>query len=160
MSEKLEIWESQVAGRTSFTVREGINQRDMTVKGIGKRIRLTTDQREEIEEIISREHQNPFKNGTLLRVDSEKKGANSVNELSDDDLRAIFQAEDDSFIETLDMLGEVNVQRIAGMIQEVNATASQIAAIEDALAKFGPPRKTRGRPRKVASPSTPEEPKN
>lgn len=112
-----EIWESQIPGRTSFTVEdERGKKRTESAYGKGQRLRITTQERLLVEERIRSEDLNPFRNGTLVHINrrSAEDGGEPAaeQEMTDDDLSALFALEDAEFEEVVPTLTELNARRL------------------------------------------------
>jgi hypothetical protein len=134
-----EIWESTIPGRVSLTV-ENSQGRPQTISIVGKgsRLRLTQLDRELAEEVIRTPENNPFRNGMLVRVDNGAGHVPSAEELSDDDLRAIFELDQSDFRATVDQLGQVNVRRLKSMVVEVDASKSEIEYLDEVIQEKWP----------------------
>lgn len=130
-----EIWEMTVPGRVhvEITNHRGRPQ-DLTVRGVGQRLRLSTTDREIAQERIREAEHDPFRNGTLRRIDTgERLDEPSKDELSDDDLTEIFNLTGDEFEAIVGELSELNIRRMNGMAESVDATASQIAYLKKTI---------------------------
>ena len=139
MAEKTrEIWESTIPGRVSLTVENAQGrQQTVSVVGKGKRLRITQLDRELAEEVIRNHEHNPFRNGMLVRVDGKGHDP-SADELSDDDLKAIFELDQSDFQATVDQLGQVNVRRLKAMVTEVDASKSEIEYLDEIIQQKWP----------------------
>jgi len=129
-----EIWESTIPGRVSLTI-ENSQGRPQTISIVGKgsRLRISQDDRELAEEAVRMVDNNPFRNGMLVRVDKSGNHLPSPEELSDDDLKAIFDLEQADFRATVDQLGQVNVRRLKAMVVEVDASKSEIEYLDEVI---------------------------
>lgn len=134
-----EIWESTIPGRVSLTI-ENSQGRPQTISIIGKgsRFRIAETDRELAEEVVRQKGNNPFRNGMLVRVDDGKGHAPSPDELSDDDLKAIFTLDQSDFQATVRELGEVNVRRLKAMVVEVDASKSEMEFIDELIQEKWP----------------------
>jgi len=133
-----EIWESTIPGRVSLTVENSRGQQQtVSVSGKGSRLRLSQLDRELAEEVIRKPENNPFRNGMLVRVDG-KGHAPSPDELSDDDLKAIFELDQSDFQNTVRELGQVNVRRLKAMVVEVDASKSEMEFIDEVIQEKWP----------------------
>lgn len=124
-----EIWEMTVPGRVhvEITNHRGRPQ-DLTVRGVGQRLRLSTTDREIAQERIRDTEHDPFANGMLRRIDSgERLEQKSKDELSDEDLQEVFSITGDEFEAIVSNLSELNIRRMKGMAEAVDATSSQTA---------------------------------
>lgn len=140
MSDKTtrEIWESTIPGRVSMVVENSAGrQQTISVIGKGNRLRLSKLDRELAEEGIRRPDNNPFRNGMLVRVDGKEHDP-SMDELSDDDLKAIFDLDQNDFQATVYELGQVNVRRLKAMVAEVDASKSEIDYLDQLIATRWP----------------------
>ena len=127
MAEKLEIWELTLPGRVTMTVTGARGRpQQISAAGKGQRLRCSTEDRIITEEGIRNPELNPFRNGMLVRVDKGEGHEPSPEELSDDDMRAIFDLDQADFQATVSALGEVNVRRLKAMFEEVDASKSEI----------------------------------
>lgn len=127
-----EIWEMTVPGRVhvEITNHRGRPQ-DLTVRGVGQRLRISTTDREIAQERIRGEEHDPFRNGTLRRIDTgERLEEKSKDELSDEDLTEVFTLTGDEFETIVDELSELNVRRMNAMADTVDATSSQSAYLK------------------------------
>lgn len=124
-----EIWELTVPGRVHVEVTNHRGRpQDLTVKGVGSRLRLSTTDREITQERIRSVEHDPFLNGTLRRIDSgAKESDRSADELSDEDLRGVFEMTGPEFEDVVAALSEVNIRRMKELAPKVDATASQTA---------------------------------
>jgi len=140
MSEKTrEIWELTIPGRVTLEVPNPRGRpQTITALGKGQRLRISTYDREIVEEGVRVMDNNPFRNGMLVRVDKSAEHAPSNEELSDADLQAIFELGQDDFRATVTELGEVNVRRLKAMVGEVDASKSEIEFIDELIADRWP----------------------
>lgn len=122
-----EIWELTVPGRIHIEVTNHRGRpQDLSVKGVGSRLRLTTTDREIAQERIRERSNDPFTNGWLRRIDSgARSDERAHDELSDADLTEIFTLTGGEFEDIVRELSEVNIRRMNAMAQAVDATASQ-----------------------------------
>jgi hypothetical protein len=138
MAERREIWESTIPGRVTLEIADAKGRtQTLTTLGKGQRIRITTDDREIVEEGIVEAEHNPFKNGMLFRVDT---GAHerSTEEISDAELAAIFDLGQDDFRSTVTALGQVNVRRLKNMVADVDASKSEIEFLDQLIEERWP----------------------
>lgn len=135
-----EIWELTVPGRVHVEVTNHRGRpQDLTVHGVGARLRLSTDDREICQERIRDKAHDPFTNGMLVRVDSGAKASEKSNdELTDEDLQQVFELTGQDFEDMVKELSEVNIRRMTGMAEAVDATASQIAFLKNLIAERYP----------------------
>lgn len=123
-----EIWESQIPGRTSFTVEdERGRKRTESAYGKGQRLRITTKERELVEERIRTEDLNPFRNGALVHINrrSAEEGGEPApdQEMTDEDLSALFDLDDADFEGAVPGLTELNARRLNGLSKEDGSSA-------------------------------------
>lgn len=130
-----EIWEITVPGRVSINVHlPGGIVRNISRKGEGQRLRLSTYDRKVAQESVRDPNNDAFANGMLVRVDLAGAKVNkSPNELDDQALAQVFALDDDDFAATLDTLTEVNVRRLKTMCRKAKATTAQAEAIEETI---------------------------
>jgi hypothetical protein len=135
-----EIWELMVPGRVHVEVTNHRGRpQNLSVSGKKSRLRISTTDREIAQERIREAEHDPFRNGMLRRVDSKVLAAErAVNELSDEDLREVFNLTGDEFEDMVRSFSEVNVRRMAGMTEEVDASNSQIAFLKQYIADTWP----------------------
>ncbi len=135
MSDTREIWELTIPGRVTLTVtnHQGRPQ-DITAVGKGSRLRLTTYDRELIEEGVRLREHNPFRNGMMVRIDKADDHEPSVEELSDQEMKAIFDLDQEDFRATVSALGEVNIRRLKAMVGDVDASKSEIEFLDELIA--------------------------
>lgn len=123
---KLEIWELTLPGRVTMTVTNSQGRpQEISAMGKGQRLRTSAEDRQIAEEGIRNPDNNPFLNGMLVRIDTEGHQP-APNELSDADLGAIFELDQQDFQATVSALGEVNVRRLKAMFADVDASKSEI----------------------------------
>lgn len=137
----LEIWESQVAGRTCVTVTDPrtLRTREESILGKGARMRLTAEDRALAQEIIRDSQNDPFKNGSLRRLNrTEENAPLSDDELADDDLAALFSLGIEDFSAAVDHLSQVNVRRLQLLAEERDASVGQTRHIKDLIAERWP----------------------
>lgn len=134
MSE-LEIWESTIPGRVTVTVTNSRgNRQDQSVVGNGSRLRITTDDRELVEEQVRDPQNNPFLNGMLYQVGGPTRADSSPDALSDDDLKDVFDMTGDEFANIVAGLSEVNIRRLKSLTGPVDASKSQIEFLDEIIA--------------------------
>ena len=132
-----EIWELTIPGRVHVQVTNHLGRpRDLSAKGRGARLRLTTLDRELAEERIRNDGNNPFRNGMMVRVD---RPADSADALTDEDLRGAFKdCGDEEFRALLEDMTEVNLRRMKALTREAGATVSQNALLDEVIAERFP----------------------
>ena len=132
-----EIWESQVPGRTWVETRDYDGRpRNLSVVGVGKRLRLRTADRIRVQERLLVPALDPFKNGTLVRVDQDQAAdpmTASADALSNETLKECFALDLDDFREYVGSLGEVNLRRLKVMAPEVDASLNQTKFITELI---------------------------
>jgi hypothetical protein len=137
-----EIWESQVPGRTWVETRDYDGRpRNLSVVGIGSRLRLRSPDRIRVQERLQSEALDPFKNGTLIRIDKEQSEdpmTASPDALSNEELQSIFALDLDDFREYVSSLGEVNLRRLKVMAPEVDASLNQTKFVDELIAERYP----------------------
>lgn len=130
---KLEIWELTLPGRVTMTVTNSRGRpQQISAKGKGQRLRVTAEDRQIAEEGIRNPDNNPFRNGKLVRIDA-KDHQPAPDELSDPELQAIFELDQQDFQETVRALGEVNIRRLKSMFAEVDASKSEIDFVNELI---------------------------
>jgi hypothetical protein len=126
-----EIWELTCDSRVSMEVtNERGGTKDITAQGKGQVLRITTIDREMAEEVVRDAALNPFRNGTLVRVDSGPHQP-SPDELSDDDLAAMFDLDNDDFQAVLPNLSELNVRRLKAMTVKADVKHQQVQLLTE-----------------------------
>lgn len=123
-----EIWECTIPGRVSMDVsNDRGGTKHISVIGNGKRLRITTIDRERAEEVIREGQNNPFRNGMLVRIDSNKgEHQPSPDELTDDELKVMFDLDNDTFETMVPELSEVNIRRLKALAKAVDARQAQV----------------------------------
>lgn len=145
---QMETWETTSASQVvvnRYDKRGG--EKGVVVGGQpGKRIQLTTEEREGLnEEMAADPGQDIFQNGMLrpvrgvpedivMRFETQTKvhGGLNVEEL----LGLLETKTGNEFKNAVDALSEATLRRLADLAPEADATSSQMQAIEEALAKF------------------------
>lgn len=133
-----EIWICQIPGRVSMALEDLRTGREktITVKGKGSILRLTDMQRELVEEKIRSEALNPFRNGMLVRKQSLAE--KSDQELTDDNLKDLFELSDDEFESILGTLTEINVRRLKELAVEADASYNKVGLLKDYIEEAYP----------------------
>ena len=123
-----EIWECTIPGRVSMDVsNERGGTKHISVIGNGKRLRINTIDRERAEEVIRDGQNNPFRNGMLVRIDANNgEHVPSADELTDDDLKVMFELDNDTFEAMVPELSEVNIRRLSVLAKAVDARQAQV----------------------------------
>jgi hypothetical protein len=139
LSEQTEVWELTLPGRVHVAVTNHLGrERDLTAKGKGSRLRLSTLDRELAEEQIRVPQINPFRNGMLVQVGGPKlEGDVRKEAIADDELVEYFGVKDeDSFKELIEEVGEVNLRRLQTMAEDpaIDVTVVQSRAITELIA--------------------------
>lgn len=132
-----EIWETTTGGTTYVNVRDPRNPDGWTRKKVGgkgsKRITLTVEEREFNQELVQyeNEHQDPFRNGLLVRVSPGVIEDRGENERTDEELIAILKTEDDiDFQATIEAINsEVLLRRLLGLANK-HASMLRFEAIQ------------------------------
>lgn len=135
-----EIWELMVPGRVHVEVTNHRGQ-PATISVVGKksRLRISPTDREICQERIRDVENDPFENGSLRRIDSKVLEAErAANELSDDDLREVFNLTGPEFEDMVRSFSQVNVRRMAAMTEDVDASNSQIVFLKDYIQETWP----------------------
>lgn len=134
-----EIWECQVEGTIYFEITNHKGAPASTsVKGVGSRIRVTTEDRILMQERILDRVNDPFVNGMMIRIDAdqqEDESTRSTDALSEAELIAVFDLEPADFAEYVSSLSEVNVRRLAGMKKKAKITVEQAEYIQELIAE-------------------------
>jgi hypothetical protein len=130
-----EVWETTVLGMTWLKVGDGRGgEKDISIGGtIGQRLRIKTEDRIINQEICINKSQDPFTNGSLVRVDadqSEDPRTASPDALSVAQMEEIFNLPPAEFSDRIDIMGELSLRRMKDMAEGVDATASQIRKIK------------------------------
>lgn len=128
-----EVWESTGQGKiwVSTTNIEG-KSRQVSVGGKpGMRLRITQYDRLRNQEKCLEVAQDPFSNGMLIRQEAEDR--DDPNHLSPDQMTEVFGLTKREFAAKVDELSEYNVRRMFAMVDEVDATHSQIDILRDVI---------------------------
>lgn len=135
---KAEIWVCQIPGRVSLAVEDLRTGRikTLSVRGKGQVLRLTDQQRELAEEKILHAEVNPFRNGMLIRRQSDSE--RSDQELSDDDLVDLCALEDDEFEAIVGSLSEINVRRLKELAIQSDASYNKVGFLTEYIAETYP----------------------
>lgn len=135
-----EIWETTVPGRVTVSVTNSRGRpQDLSVVGAGQRLRISPGDRELVEEGIRDQQNNPFRNGVLYQVGGPKASEPaSPDALSDDDLKAAFDATGSDFESIVEALSEVNIRRLKQLTGPVDASRSQIEFLDKIIAERYP----------------------
>lgn len=130
-----EVWELTIDGRVSVNLHlPGGTVRNISRKGKGQRLRLSTYDRKVAQEACRLDNNDAFANGMLVRVDlAGAQVPKSSNELDDQALADIFKLDEYDYLGTLDTLTEVNVRRLKDLAKKHKATAVQLDAINDMI---------------------------
>lgn len=130
-----EIWELTIPGRVSVNIHlPGGIVRNISRKGEGQRLRLSTYDRKIAQETVRSPDHDAFQNGMLVRVDlAGAQAPKSPNELDDQALAEVFALDDDDFAATVDTLSQVNVRRLKAMCRKAKATTVQAETIDDII---------------------------
>lgn len=146
--ENKEIWELTTGGRVAVLQFDAKGQeRTLTVRGKGQRLRVTKSERELCEERIRDKQNNPFRNGKLLWINRDTSAVEEADqtpgeqELADSDLAALFEAEDQpGFEAAVKELSEVNVRRLKELANDASlgAKAYQVVFIDEYIHETWP----------------------
>lgn len=144
----VETWETTTESQVSVNRYDRRGHEKATVVGgrVGQRVQVTTAEREELnEERCANPAQDIFKNGFLRpirnvpdevmeRFENETKphGGLTVEEIVD----SLENKKGNAFKAWVNGLNEATLRQVAKLAPEADATASQLAAIEDALENF------------------------
>lgn len=140
-----ELWENMLPGtvwvETTLDEKKGTT-RVIKVQGKGSYLRLLTEDRRLTQERVLDKKNDPFVNGTLVRVDTDQQSDEetaSDSAKSDLDLRALLTYKQvKKFTESIDQLSEVSLRRLKSLLDGDNATANQMTWVNDMIeAKFG-----------------------
>lgn len=128
-----EVWESAVPGQVWLEITdEKGRSRPVVVRGYGK-LRIRAEDREIVQDGVVDPQFDPFTNGSLVRVDQDQ-GADprtaSPFALDTERLVGIFALPTAGFQEAVDGLNEITVRRMLGMVDAVDAAASQVAYLQ------------------------------
>ncbi len=125
-----EIWETTTEGRVWVAMVDD-RGRDVvkSVGGkVGDKIRIKTTDRQIMQDNVD---DSPFTNGLLKRVDAAATPEdNSPQAMTTEELMVGFTKNGKAFHAWVDGLNEMNVRRMRGMAEEVDATASQISHLD------------------------------
>lgn len=143
LAEQTEIWELTLPGRVHVNVTNHLGrEKDLSAKGKGGRIRISTLDRELAEEQIRVPQINPFRNGMLVQVGGPKlEGDTRKEAVADEDLLDFFQVKDESgFKELIEEVGEVNLRRLQMMSEDpaVDVSVVQKRALEELIVERYP----------------------
>lgn len=135
-----EIWELTVPGRVNLTVTDNRGQeRLLTAKGVGQRLRLTEDDRLILQERMRDPQNDFFTNGMLVRVDSgADKDSATPDQLTDEELVTLFGLPMDEFKPIVQSLGEVSVRRLSTMAESSGASVQQANFLKEQIAERWP----------------------
>lgn len=142
-----ETWETTTASSCSVNrYSRGGGEKAVLVGGKpGQRVQVTTAEREELnEERAASPDSDIFRNGFLRpvrsvpadvmqRFESETKEQGG---LTVEEMMTILDSKGAPFKARVDRLNEAALRRLSDLAPEADATASQLAVIEDALEKF------------------------
>lgn len=134
-----EVWESQVPGRTFAQLRDVDGRIRMTsCVGTGSRMRLMTSDRIRMQERIRLDRMDPFRNGTLVRIDANQQDdpdTQSGDALGEADLTACFELQIDDFRDYVSELSEVNVRRLKALAEAKSASVNQDRFLTELIAE-------------------------
>lgn len=141
-----EIWESTIPGRISVQVLNSRGRpQEVSILGKGQRLRLTPEERVLVEEQVRDPQNNPFRNGMLVQVggpapEPEVDGSlpDTDQALLDADLGALFELRESDFEDAVRALSEINVRRLNAMVDEQDASKSQIDFLDKYIAETWP----------------------
>lgn len=130
-----ETWELTVPGRVHVQVLNHLGRpKNITVVGRGRKLRISTLDRELAEERIVNRANNPFQNGMLVRIDKDAPEPESPEAIGDDDLKQLFDSSDSEFEAVLADLGELNLRRLLTLAENSDkATVSQQSILKTQL---------------------------
>lgn len=135
-----EIWET-TTDATVFITTEDSKGKERTRKYGGKRgsrIRITTEERDYVEENLRDFDRSPFRSGILKQVGGLAVIEDERNHLSDEEMVLAFKQKSGAvFQRWIGGLNEINLYRARDMLAAVDATRSQTEAITEALAPYG-----------------------
>ena len=142
----METWAITTEGRvwlqvTSFTRHGQPIDKDVSLgpRKVGQKLTISAADRERNQENASDPAFDPFVNGLLVRLDVDQNTVQatvSSDALSTAALLAIYELRGDAFRQALVGLGQVPIRRLREMADSVDATASQIGALEDVIDEF------------------------
>ena len=142
----MESWEITTEGRvwlqvTSFTRHGQPIDKDVSLgpRKIGQKLKISVADRERNQENVSNPAHDPFLNGLLVRTDADQNtvaATTSVDALSTADLLVIYELRGEEFRQALVGLGQVPIRRLREMAEAVDATSTQINALEDVIDGF------------------------
>lgn len=136
-----EIWETTTPG-TIWVNQVDDRGREKQVKvggAIGQRLRIQSMDREVAQGNVMDDLSDPFTNGLLKRVDADQQldpETASDQALDTEQLVAIFAKKGAAFQTAVAKLNELNVRRMAGMAEAVDASASQITFLKEQVGLY------------------------
>lgn len=132
-----EVWEITTPGRVWLTVTDDRGRsKSVSVGGTGKpgaRIRISTLDREMMQDSLVEDRSDPFVNGMLKRVDGDQNSDErtaSDQALTSEELAELFEKKGNAFQSAVKKLNELNVRRLREMAEPLDAAASQIAFLD------------------------------
>jgi hypothetical protein len=131
-----ELWESAVAGQIWVNIT---NKRD-EIEGFkvtaGQKLRITKRDREMNQDRIRDGKRDPFTNGMLRRIDKDQNTeprTETPDALSVEEIVTIFAKTGTQFERKVQSLGEIPIRRMFALIDEVDASQSQIKFLTDLI---------------------------
>jgi hypothetical protein len=133
-----EVWETTVEGMTWLQIADGRGGvRDVSIGGtVGQRLRILTEDRVINQEVCINKDQDPFTNGSLVRIDADQNEdplTSSPDALSIPAMEEMFNQTGPDFLASLQPLGELSLRRMKDMAERVDATASQTRMINEII---------------------------
>lgn len=143
-AEATETWEITTQGRVWLQVTinsrhgRGTELKDVALgpNRPGQKLKISPADREMNQEACSGPSYDPFRNGLLVRVDAdqnEDEATASMNALTAQQTLDIFELSGAEFEAALGSLDQLPLQRLLDMAPAVDASISQVAAIDAAL---------------------------
>lgn len=144
--EGFETWECQIRG--TIYVKEMDKPKVTKVRGKGSKLRIKTVDRQLTQERITKKENDPFVNGSLLRIDDDQQKdpeTASVNAKTDEELLKILNLKQAArFHKEIDELSEIAIRRLAILAKEADATVNQSESIKKMIwEKWGVDRSSR-----------------
>jgi hypothetical protein len=138
-----EVWTITTAARvwlqkTAYTRTGHPIVQDFSIgpRKAGTQFKILTSDREMNQERTGQDGLDPFRNGLLVRVDADQQlddSTASEDALSVDDLLVMFGKSGNAFVSAVKKLGDVPLRRAREMADAVDASASQVRALDEAI---------------------------
>lgn len=134
-----EVWEMCTGGAVWVTLTKDKirgTTKEQSVKGRGSRLRISTEDRELAQERVREEKNDPFTNGTLIRIDADQQVDEmtaSTSALSDEQLLGLLSKKQGAvFKKALEELSEISYRRLRTLLKDNGeVTATQQKALQE-----------------------------